>query len=97
MTLGLLTFDFDSKQSFVNGDELSLPRRQALLLEALCFRQGRTVRRDTLEQAVYGLNEHIESNALESHISRLRRALAGAGVEIHTMRGIGYVLKENMP
>ncbi|MBK0053088.1 response regulator transcription factor [Stenotrophomonas sp. S39] len=97
MTLGNLTFDFESKQVYVRGEELKLPRRQVLVLEALCFRQGRTVRRHALEQAVYGLTEHVESNALESHISRLRRALVEAGVEIHTMRGIGYVLKEVSP
>lgn len=97
MTLGGLSFDFDSRQVFVHGQEISLPRRQVLLLEALCLRQGRTVRRQALEQAVYGLEEQVESNALESHVSRLRRALQDAGVEIHTLRGIGYVLRQSAP
>lgn len=94
ITIGGLTFDFDSKQAYVSGQELTLPRRQLLALEALCYRQGRTVRRDALAQAVYGINDHIESNSLESHISRLRKALMGSGVEIHTIRGIGYVLRQ---
>ncbi|MCC4602260.1 response regulator [Xanthomonas melonis] len=97
MVLGDLAFDFESKQAFVRGAELKLPRRQILALEALCFRQGRTVRRASLEQSVYGLNDHVESNALESHISRLRKALVGSGVDIHTIRGIGYVLKQSAP
>lgn len=97
ISLGQLRFDFDSKQAWVNDVELKLPRRQVLVLEALCLRQGRTVRRHALEQAVYGLTDHVESNALESHISRLRKVLIDAGVEIHTMRGIGYCLKESSP
>lgn len=97
MRVGDFSFDFESKQAFVRGEELKLPRRQILALEALCFRLGRTVRRTSLEQSVYGLNDHVESNALESHISRLRKALVGSGVDIHTIRGIGYVLKQSAP
>jgi DNA-binding response OmpR family regulator len=56
---------------------------------------GRTVVRATLEAAVYALDDEIQSNALDTHISRLRRKLsaAGAGVEIHGIRGIGYLMK----
>lgn len=94
ISLANLVFDFESRQAYVNGEELVLPRRQVAVLEELCLRQGRTVQKNTLEKAVYGFDEYIESNALESHISRLRRALVNSGVEIRSMRGIGYVLKE---
>ncbi|MCO4318026.1 response regulator transcription factor [Phyllobacterium sp. 21LDTY02-6] len=75
---------------------LDLPRRELLVLVALAKRKGRTVLRSTLEAAVYNYEEEIQSNALDSHISRLRKRLqdASAGVAIHNIRGVGYLLKE---
>lgn len=93
ITLGALQFDFANRCASVNGADLALPRRQLLVLETLCLRAGRTVSRAKLQEAVYGFDDNIESNTLESHISRLRRALAPAGVEIHAMRGLGYLLQ----
>jgi predicted nucleic acid-binding Zn-ribbon protein len=50
---------------------------------------------ESLEQAVYGFDDEVQSNTLDSHVSRLRRKLteAGAQVEIHAIRGVGYLLK----
>ncbi len=70
-----------------------MPRRELLALEALMRRAGRTVSRDALQEAVYGFDDDIASNALDAHISRLRRKLAPAGVQIHGIRGIGYLLR----
>ena len=58
---------------------------------------GRTVARSSLEQAVYNIDDEIQSNALDTHVSRLRRKLseAEAGVEIHAIRGVGYLLKRS--
>jgi DNA-binding response OmpR family regulator len=95
-TMGELTFDFGAREAAVAGRMLRLPRRQLLILETLIYRQGRTVRREALREAVYGFDDAIQSNALDAHISKLRRALeeAGAGVEISVIRGVGYLLKE---
>ncbi|KKX27184.1 response regulator transcription factor [Rhizobium sp. LC145] len=73
-----------------------LPRRELLVLAALAKRKDKTVLRSTLEAAVYNYEEEIQSNALDAHISRLRRRLqdAGAGVAIHNIRGVGYLLRE---
>lgn len=75
---------------------LDLPRRELLVLQALARRKGKTVLRSTLEDAVYNYEEEIQSNALDAHISRLRKRLAdaGAGVTIHNIRGVGYLLRE---
>jgi DNA-binding response OmpR family regulator len=72
-----------------------LPRRERLVLETLIRRPGRAVMRRTLEEAVYSLDDEIGSNALDAHISRLRRKLeeAAAGVEIRAIRNIGYLLR----
>lgn len=94
-TIGSLVFDFGARDASVAGVSLQLPRRQLLLLEALAYRHGRTVRREVLMESVYGFEDAIESNALDTHISRLRRSLAvaGAEAEIHAIRGVGYLIK----
>lgn len=76
---------------------LDLPRRELLVLQALAKRNGKTVLRSTLEDAVYNYEEEIQSNALDAHISRLRKRLAdaNAGVTIHNIRGVGYLLRED--
>jgi len=45
---------------------------------------------------VFGLDDEIQSNALDTHISRVRRKLqqADAGVIINGIRGVGYLLRE---
>lgn len=91
--LGRLAFDRGHRTAEVDGTALDLPRRELLVLEALILRSGRVVSRQALEQAVYGYDDEIASNALDAHISRLRRKLEPAGLEIHAMRGIGYLLR----
>lgn len=93
--LGRLAFDCEHRQASVQGLALDLPRRELLVLETLLRRAGRTVMRAMLEEAVYGFDDEVQSNALDAHISRLRRKLgeAGAGVEIHGIRGVGYLLR----
>ncbi|WP_144153264.1 response regulator transcription factor [Paraburkholderia sp. BCC1885] len=94
--MGRMVFDFEAKEASVDGARLGLQRRELLVLQALLERRGKTVRRESLEAEVYGFERDIASNALDSHVSNLRRKLeqAEAGVEIHTMRGIGYLLRE---
>ncbi|KDR90469.1 winged helix-turn-helix domain-containing protein, partial [Agrobacterium tumefaciens] len=93
--LGRLEFCFETREVRIKGEFLPLTRRELLILEALLRRQGRTVLRSLLEEAVYNFDDEIQSNALDSHISRLRRKLAAAdaGLEVHGIRGVGYLLR----
>jgi DNA-binding response OmpR family regulator len=93
--LGRLSFDLNHCEAAVDGHLLELPRRELLVLETLMRRIGRTVVRSSLETAVYSFDDAVQSNALDTHVSRLRRKLAeaDAGVEIHGIRGVGYLLR----
>lgn len=93
--IGTLSYDLSTRDLRVNGVDLHLPRRELVLLDALVRRAGRVVQREHLEAKVYGIDDDIQSNALEAHVSRLRRRLAeaGADVRIHGLRGVGYMLK----
>jgi len=95
ITLGRLCFDPACDEASVQGQRLDLPRRELRVIACLVQRKGRTVMRETLEQAVFGYDDEIHSNTLDSHVSRLRRKLADAdaGVEIHAVRGVGYLLR----
>lgn len=93
VTVGNLQFNLTQRQAEIDGQPLDLTRRELLALEILVRRTGRTVSRSALEEAVYGYDDEIASNSLDAHISRLRRKLESAGVEIHALRGLGYLLR----
>ncbi len=96
VTIGRLSFDPAHREARVNGQPIGLPRRELLLLEGLIRRAGRMVPRATLMETIFGFDDEIQSNALDSHISRLRRRLtdADAGVAINVVRGVGYLLRD---
>lgn len=96
--LGKLSFDFSSKQAHIGENILAMPRRELLVLETLMRRKGRMVQRPALMEAVFGMNDEVAANALDTHVSRVRRKLAaaGAGVTLNGVRGVGYLLRESV-
>jgi len=75
---------------------VGLSRSELMLLELLLRRAGRVVARRMLEEGIYGFEDVVGSNSLEAHVSRLRKKLetAGANIQIHTLRGVGYMAGE---
>ncbi len=59
-------------------------------------RAGTVVHREVIENALYSFNDPVTPNAVEAAISRLRRKLEDTGVAgaLHTVRGVGYMLKD---
>lgn len=92
-------FDTVSRQVRVDAAPLSLSRKEANALELLMRRSGSVISKPMLEEALYSFGEEVSTNAIEVLIHRLRRKLSGVGarVEIHTLRGIGYLLSERQP
>ncbi|WP_235975970.1 response regulator transcription factor [Vreelandella sedimenti] len=76
---GSLVFDLSNEEVTVAGVRMELPRRELRVLAALMKRRGRTVLRESLEQAVFGFDDEVQSNTLDSHIPMLRRKLSEAG------------------
>jgi DNA-binding response OmpR family regulator len=93
---GNIAFDTIGRDARVATAPLALQRREAAILEHLLRRLGRVVPKGVLEEKLYSADDELESNAIPVHVHHLRRKLAqaGAGVEIHTIRGIGYLLTE---
>lgn len=76
------------------GRPVALTRTELLLVSALAHRQGRMVTKNQLLVQVWGA-DHFDENLVEVHMSSLRRKLNALGPPlIHTIRGLGYVLRE---
>jgi len=91
---GNVVLDTVGRDVRVGGVPLQLPRRECAVLEHLLRRQGRVVPKSVLEEKLYGIDDELESNAVPVHVHHLRRKLqdASATAEIHTVRGVGYLL-----
>lgn len=87
---GALTFEPDSGKAWLHGREVDLSRRERTLLAALLQHPQRALSADQLRDRVYGLDQDVESNAINVHIHHLRRKL-GSGI-VETVRGLGYRL-----
>ena len=86
--LGAVEVDLQARCAWVDGLRAELTAREWAVLEALTLRAGRIVAKAELEQLVLGFDSEVASNALEVHVSSLRRKLGHALVE--TVRGLGY-------
>lgn len=75
----------------VRGQAVSFARREFALLQKLLEETGRVLSRNALSQTLYGWGEDVDSNAIEVHIHKLRKKLAGA-LNIKTVRGVGYTV-----
>jgi len=93
---GNVSFDTIGRDVRVGTTALALPRREGAILEHLMRRLGRVIPKTVLEERLYGIDDELESNAIPVHVHHLRRKLeaAGATAEIHTVRGVGYLLTE---
>ena len=96
LELGNLTLDTVARQVFVGEEPLFFSPREIAVLEHLLRRSGRVVGKNLLESNLYGMSQEIGSNAVEVYIHRLRKRLAevDASVQIHTLRGVGYLISE---
>jgi two-component system response regulator TctD len=99
LSLGNIAFDVAGRQASVDGKPVTVPAREADLLEVLMKRSGRLVSHEVLRGQVFGATQGVTSNAIEVYVHRLRKLLADAGAtaQIHTIRGAGYLLKADAP
>ena len=85
---GEIEVDLSERAAYVGGGRADLTAREWALLEALVLRAGRIVPKADLERLVHGFDSEVASNALEVHVSALRRKLGRELIE--TVRGLGY-------
>lgn len=91
-----LTLNPASREVMRGARRVPLTRTEYGLLELLMRRAGRVVTRENLIEAVWGFDSEVRSNTLDAFIRLLRDKVEGAGESklIHTVRGVGYCLRE---
>ena len=91
-----LTLDPISHEVHRGGRRLELTRTEYLLLELLLRHPRQVLPRSTIFERVWGYDFGATSNSLEVYVSYLRRKTEAEGEPrlIHTVRGVGYVLKD---
>ena len=98
MTLeaGNVRLDTIGRELSIGGNPVRLSRRELAILEQMMRRFGRIVPKAVLEEKLYGIDEEPDSNPIPVHVHHLRRQLetASANLEIHTIRGVGYILAD---
>ena len=94
VVLGRLRLDVAGKRAWVDAVPLDLSAREWAALEFLAGRVNRIINKEQFMQALYSWEEEITPNAIEKFVSRLRSKLEPAGVNIRTVRGLGYYLEK---
>ena len=92
MTVGELTLDLKHREVLYRGAHLTLSAREFALLERLMARAGHVVTKQQMVQSLSAADGEISDNAIEVYVYRLRKRLEDVNVEIHTIRGFGYLL-----
>ncbi|SDP29243.1 response regulator transcription factor [Afipia sp. GAS231] len=96
LNLANLVYDTESRQVFIDSVPRAFSSRETFVLEILLRRHGRVVPKKNVEDHIFGLSGDVASNAVEVYVSRLRKQLGeyGARIQIHTIRGVGYLMAE---
>jgi len=95
--VGDLTFDSATRVVTRAGQLVSLTRTEHSLLEHLLRHAGRVVTRGAIIEHLWGSDRSVEDNTLDAFVKSLRHKVdaAGRGRLIHTVRGVGYSLRED--
>lgn len=94
-----LELDRIQHQASRGGAQLDLTPKEFQLLEYFLLHPEETVRRTELLEKVWDLRFDPMSNVVDVHVGKLRQRLKGAGEGqlIHTIRGVGYMLRSGDP
>jgi DNA-binding response OmpR family regulator len=97
LTLGNVKFETADRSVSIDDVTTRFSKRELALLELFLRRAERVVSKEAIENALYGFDEPATPNAIEVLTHRLRKKLVdkGANIEIHNLRGIGYVVQDN--
>ena len=66
------------------------------MLRALLARPGQAVAKERLSELVFAGEAQVQADAIEVVAYRLRKKLGSTGAQLVTLRGLGYLLKEQV-
>ena len=91
---GRLRLDTAGRRLHCDGQPVELSARELSVVELLLLREGRVVTKQQIIDHLYGWDDVSSSNAVEVFVYRLRRKLEGCGLDIRTVRGMGYLVEK---
>lgn len=90
---GRLRIDVAGRRLYCDDAPIDLTSREFATAELLLMRVNRVVTKQQLVDHLYGWEEGLSSNAVEVLIHRLRKKLELSGLQIRTIRGMGYLVE----
>ena len=95
-TLADLFVDVQRRTVMRGGEEISLLPKEFTILEHLIRNQGVVISREKLEDQIWNYEFTGSSNNIDGYMSRLRKKIDGDRPQklLHTIRGVGWVLRE---
>ena len=92
--VGGLRYEMQSGAIYHRAEVLELTPRELALLRALMMNPGHAVTKERLFELVFPGEIDVQYEAVEVVVYRLRKKLAGTGAALMTLRGLGYLLRE---
>ncbi len=92
--VGALRYEVDSGAIYHKARVLELTPRELALLKVLMLKPGHAVTKERLFELVFPGETEVQYEAIEVVVYRLRKKLAGTGAALMTLRGLGYLLRE---
>jgi two-component system response regulator MprA len=94
-----LSMDLSTREVVRGGRPVSLTRTEFALLELFLRRPRRVLERSFILEEVWGFDFPTTANSLEVYVGYVRRKLEAEGEPrlLHTVRGVGYVLRDTAP
>ncbi len=97
LRVGSLQLDPATREVTRGSRRVSLTRTEFILLELLMRRPGQVMTRERILDSVWGFDRDVESNTIDAFVRLLRNKIDGDNEPrlIQTVRGVGYVLRED--
>ena len=92
--VGGLRYEVESGAIYHRADVLELTPRELALLKALMMKPGHAVTKERLFELVFPGEKDVQYEAIEVVVYRLRKKLTSTGATLMTLRGLGYLLRE---
>jgi two-component system OmpR family response regulator len=94
LVYGRLRLDMAARRLYCDDRPIDLTIRELAVLELLLLRGSRVVTKQQIVEHLYGWEDVSTSNTVEVFIYRLRKKIEPCGVDIRTVRGMGYLIEK---
>jgi two-component system, OmpR family, response regulator TctD len=94
LACGDLTYNTNTREFQVARQVLALTPRERAVLELLMRKTGTTVTKPAIAQSLFSMDEDSSIDAIEIYVHRLRKKIESSSARIITLRGLGYLLRQ---